>query len=387
MHEEATPPPSASAAAARVTTELEHAHTHKFREWNRRFRAALRAHLPHHRRRHHSDSSDTSSLPRSPIHASSSSPSRLSTSSSSSASSSLDQQQRGEWEDGHGLSDPNPAARGGDSFTHLTEAPQAKSPQRQHRRHWPHRTRAESAAYRHMVENVETAGIAIHDSDGKIVLEIAEEDKLDLVALKAPESSQNLLQLAQNEEKQHGQLSRYPTLQQLKQMTVQAAIPTSEAEAKSYQPPPVMSICIMIVGTRGDVQPFIGIAKRLQIDGHRVRLATHAVYRDFVTEHGVEFYPLGGDPKELAAYMVKTGGHLIPLNFEAIQKDVPRNLQMIEEILHSTWPAVSAADPDGLGPGIPGLPFEAQAIISNPVTYGHIHVAERLGVPLHIMFP
>ncbi|GAB9477736.1 Sterol 3-beta-glucosyltransferase, partial [Globisporangium polare] len=26
-------------------------------------------------------------------------------------------------------------------------------------------------------------------------------------------------------------------------------------------------------------------------------------------------------------------------------------------------------------------------IISNPVTYGHIHVAERLGVPLHIMFP
>ncbi len=32
-------------------------------------------------------------------------------------------------------------------------------------------------------------------------------------------------------------------------------------------------------------------------------------------------------------------------------------------------------------------PFRAHAIISNPITYGHIHVAEKLGVPLHIMFP
>ncbi|ETL87683.1 hypothetical protein L917_13170, partial [Phytophthora nicotianae] len=110
---------------------------------------------------------------------------------------------------------------------------------------------------------------------------------------------------------------------------------------------PSLAICIMIVGTHGDVQPFVAIAKRLIQDGHRVRLATHTVYRDFVMSHGVEFYPLGGDPKELAAYMVKTGGHLIPLSLEAIQKDVPRNMQMIEEIIQSTWPAVSAPDPDG----------------------------------------
>lgn len=161
---------------------------------------------------------------------------------------------------------------------------------------------------------------------------------------------------------------------------------TRQSSRENYDAP-LMTICIMIVGTHGDVQPFVAIAKRLIQDGHRVRLATHAVYRDFVMSHGVEFYPLAGDPKELSAYMVKTGGHLIPLNLEAIQKDVPRNMQMIEEILYSTWPAVSEADPDGGGPGVPGKPFQAQAIISNPVTYGHIHVAERLGVPLHIMFP
>ena len=34
--------------------------------------------------------------------------------------------------------------------------------------------------------------------------------------------------------------------------------------------------------------------------GHRVRLATHANFKDFVIATGLEFYPLGGDPKVLA---------------------------------------------------------------------------------------
>lgn len=34
--------------------------------------------------------------------------------------------------------------------------------------------------------------------------------------------------------------------------------------------------------------------------GHRVRLASHANFRDFVKTAGLEFYPLGGDPKVLA---------------------------------------------------------------------------------------
>ena len=34
--------------------------------------------------------------------------------------------------------------------------------------------------------------------------------------------------------------------------------------------------------------------------GHRVRLATHANFKEFVLTAGLEFYPLGGDPKVLA---------------------------------------------------------------------------------------
>lgn len=38
----------------------------------------------------------------------------------------------------------------------------------------------------------------------------------------------------------------------------------------------------------------------LQEFGHHVRLATHANFRSFVESAGVDFYPLGGDPRVLA---------------------------------------------------------------------------------------
>lgn len=52
----------------------------------------------------------------------------------------------------------------------------------------------------------------------------------------------------------------------------------------------------------------------LQEFGHRVRLATHANFSDFVKSAGVEFYPLGGDPRVLAGCK----GNLI-LNFLLFQ--------------------------------------------------------------------
>jgi len=70
--------------------------------------------------------------------------------------------------------------------------------------------------------------------------------------------------------------------------------------------PPKLNIVIMVIGSRGDVQPFIAVAKVLNEQwGHRVRLATHGAFREFVTDHGIEFFDVGGDPSELMAFMVK----------------------------------------------------------------------------------
>ncbi|XP_047164486.1 sterol 3-beta-glucosyltransferase UGT80A2 isoform X2 [Vigna umbellata] len=76
-----------------------------------------------------------------------------------------------------------------------------------------------------------------------------------------------------------------------------------------------LQIVMLIVGTRGDVQPFIAMGKRLQEDGHRVRLATHKNFEDFVLNAGLEFYPLGGDPKVLAGWHTHVAEYLkVPLH-------------------------------------------------------------------------
>ncbi|KAK9794957.1 hypothetical protein WJX73_003179 [Symbiochloris irregularis] len=110
--------------------------------------------------------------------------------------------------------------------------------------------------------------------------------------------------------------------------------------------------------------------------GHRVRLASHAVYRDIVLECNLEFYPLGGDPKVLSEYIVKNRG-IIPSS----AKDAVANYKQVEAVVMSTYAACTEPDPEG-----DGRAFMAQAIISNPPCYGHIHCAEKLQVPLHMMF-
>ncbi|KAL7117710.1 hypothetical protein ACP275_03G090400 [Erythranthe tilingii] len=138
---------------------------------------------------------------------------------------------------------------------------------------------------------------------------------------------------------------------------------------------PKLKIAMLVVGTRGDVQPFLAVAKRLQEYGHRVRLATHSNFRGFVKSAGVEFYPLGGDPRVLAGYMARNKG-LIP----SAPGEISIQRKQIKAIIESLLPACTEPDP------ITGNPFRAQAIIANPPAYGHAHVAEALGVPLHMFF-
>ncbi|KAK2648891.1 hypothetical protein Ddye_016380 [Dipteronia dyeriana] len=146
-------------------------------------------------------------------------------------------------------------------------------------------------------------------------------------------------------------------------------------DATDLQYIPPLQIVMLIVGTRGDVQPFIAIGKRLQDYGHRVRLATHSNFKDFVLTAGLEFYPLGGDPKVLAAYMVKNKGFL-----PSGPSEIPIQRNQLKEVIYSLLPACKDPDLDS------GIPFKAEAIIANPVTYGHTHVAEALKIPIHIFF-
>ncbi|KAJ6085371.1 hypothetical protein N7499_005000 [Penicillium canescens] len=147
--------------------------------------------------------------------------------------------------------------------------------------------------------------------------------------------------------------------------------------------PPHMNIVIQVVGSRGDIQPFVALGVALKKAGHRVRVATHETFRPFVQDVGLEFFNIGGDPKRLMAYMVKNPG-LLP-SMKALREGAVREKKDdIREILEGCWR--SCFEPDE-GEGDQDVtPFLANAIIANPPSFAHLHCAEKLGIPLHLMF-
>ncbi|KAI1175566.1 hypothetical protein F4777DRAFT_549746 [Nemania sp. FL0916] len=182
-------------------------------------------------------------------------------------------------------------------------------------------------------------------------------------------------------------------------------IPPSLGGQPGQVPPPLLNVVIQIVGSRGDVQPFVALGQILKNTyGHRVRIATHATFQKFVEENGLEFFAIGGDPAELMAFMVKNPG-LMP-GLDALKTgEITKRRKGIEQIIMGCWRSCIETG-DGLGPAprfsrkdedlppdaTPVMgdsshrPFVADVIIANPPSFAHIHVAEKLGVPLHLMF-
>ncbi len=61
-----------------------------------------------------------------------------------------------------------------------------------------------------------------------------------------------------------------------------------------------MRICILTLGTRGDVQPYVALARGLDAAGHRAVVCAAPSFRPFVESHGVEFASFDtGDPQAL----------------------------------------------------------------------------------------
>ena len=155
---------------------------------------------------------------------------------------------------------------------------------------------------------------------------------------------------------------------------------------------PKLNIVIMVIGSRGDAQPFLKVGKVLKEQyGHRVRIATHPAFRDFVEkDSGLEFFSVGGDPSELMAFMVKNPG-MIPTLETVKAGDIGRRRAAMAEMCGGFWRAcINATDDEKDTRNVKMMgekdPFVADAIIANPPSFAHIHCAEALGIPLHLMF-
>lgn len=127
-----------------------------------------------------------------------------------------------------------------------------------------------------------------------------------------------------------------------------------------------MRIVILAIGSRGDVQPYVALGLGLRRAGHRVRLATHAVFRDFVVGRGLEFFPLEGNPREAidseaGQAWLRSGRNPIAFFRHLYRLAEP----LIERSLADSWAACQGAD----------------AIVYSALGWPGYHIAEELGVP------
>ncbi|PKX91190.1 putative UDP-glucose,sterol transferase [Aspergillus novofumigatus IBT 16806] len=212
---------------------------------------------------------------------------------------------------------------------------------------------------------------------------VTDDGRLDIKFRGRKSSLTNLLK--------HLEKSHKPTPEDVRR----ASLPLPSIE-KPAPFPLRLNIVIQVVGSRGDVQPFVALGMALKERGHRVRLATHLAFRDFVQDHGLEFFNIGGDPAELMAFMVKNPG-LLPGMKTLRSGAIRRRRREMAAIFSGCWRSCFETG-DGTGlhhvPEDPWSetvdyrqqPFVADAIIANPPSFAHISCAEKLGVPLTLMF-
>lgn len=106
---------------------------------------------------------------------------------------------------------------------------------------------------------------------------------------------------------------------------------------------------------------------------------------------GVEFFSIGGDPEALMSYMVRNPG-LVPNRKSLKAGDIGKRRAEMWEIINRAWRSCIEAG-NGMGEPVRATDVEdvddlflADAIIANPPSIAHIHCAEKLGIPLHMVF-
>lgn len=128
-----------------------------------------------------------------------------------------------------------------------------------------------------------------------------------------------------------------------------------------------MRYTITAIGSRGDVQPYIALGAGLRRAGHDVRLATHDEFRPLVDEQGLEFYQIGGNPKDMLetdAAREMLNARTSPLRFVVsfTRLTQPFFARYLEEMRQACAGAEAT-------------------VFSGSSLFTGLHIAEKLGIP------
>jgi len=136
-----------------------------------------------------------------------------------------------------------------------------------------------------------------------------------------------------------------------------------------------MKVLIMTLGTRGDVQPFIALARGLLAAGHEVVLTAPQRFAGFAAGHGVPFAGVDDGPMRLMDDPVMAGA-MIEGGARARLQQVRNMPAMFTQVLADCWAVAS----DGAGAG-------ADVVVHNGQIIAGQHVAEKLGIPAVLALP
>ncbi|KAI0067772.1 glycosyltransferase family 1 protein [Artomyces pyxidatus] len=134
----------------------------------------------------------------------------------------------------------------------------------------------------------------------------------------------------------------------------------------TFKPEKSLHFTFLTIGSRGDVQPYIALAKGLMAEGHRVRIATHGEFQSWVESYGIEFGYVGGDPAELMRICVENGTFTVSFLREGLQKF----RGWIDDLLKTSWEACQGTD----------------VLIESPSAMAGFHIAEALRIPFFRAF-
>jgi sterol 3beta-glucosyltransferase len=125
-----------------------------------------------------------------------------------------------------------------------------------------------------------------------------------------------------------------------------------------------MKICILTIGTRGDVQPYIALGMGLKAAGHEVTVSTSDEFKALVLQYDLLHHSLRGDfLKAARSEAGQKSGKTLRL--------IRQYIEMANDTLADEWASAQQAD----------------ILIYNPAAIGGFHVAEKLEVPTFAAFP
>jgi UDP:flavonoid glycosyltransferase YjiC (YdhE family) len=127
-----------------------------------------------------------------------------------------------------------------------------------------------------------------------------------------------------------------------------------------------MRLTILALGSQGDVQPYIALGAALKDAGYDVRLATHINFEGLVRSHGLEFFLLEGNPREMieteaGQALMETGPNIIT----HVRQLKSMANALIEQVLTGSLKACQGTD----------------AIIHSAFGFGGFYIAKKLKVP------